>query len=535
MNPSNPNRRRFMKQLGLAASAVASAPAFTHPLRAAWAEDSAVPNPVFTLGVASGDPGEDSVVLWTRLAPDPLNGGGMGFRETQVGWEVATDPAMHKVIRAGSTSALPKNGHAVSVNVDGLPSDSWLYYQFSCLGQKSRIGRTRTFPAPGDTPAQMRFALVSCQNYENGFYAAYRDLSEQSVDFVVHVGDYIYENAATPAVPSIRRHTGGEIVSIEDYRNRYALYRLDPHLQNTHAAFPFILTFDDHEVDNNYAGLVPEDTQTLSEFAQRRANAYQVYAETMPLRPNVHEKKGTINLFRSLRFGDLAEFFVLDTRQERTDQPCGDGFQVLQACPEILDPAATLMGDKQEAWLFRNLRNSRATWNVIAQQVMMMRWDLGVLAGPSLDVFNVDAWDGYQAARDRVTAFLSNNQIQNAVVLTGDIHSSWAADLKPDFTKPDSPIVGAEFVCSSITSTFGDANHALVSATIPSNPHVKFFDGLHRGYVLCTVTGNQWRSDYRAVTRMASPFFTVPSADLPVFTLTSYGLTNGQPGLQKLA
>jgi alkaline phosphatase D len=384
-------------------------------------------------------------------------------------------------------------------------------------------------------PRRLRFALVSCQNFENGFYAAYRDIRTQPLDLVVHVGDYIYERGGTPGVPDERRHTGNEIVSVEDYRNRYALYRLDPDLQDAHAAFPFVVTWDDHEVDNNYAGLIPEDTQTAEEFFERRTNAYQVYTETMPLRPRVQERRGKVALFRSLRFGRLAEFLVLDTRQERTDQPCGDGFQVLQACPAILDPASTLLGNTQETWLYRNLWNSHTVWNVIAQQVMMMRWDLGALAGPGLNLFNVDAWDGYQSERDRLMAFLSARRIENTVVLTGDIHSSWAADLKADFGRPDSPIVGAEFVCSSITSTFGDGNDPLVRATLPSNPHIKFFDGLHRGYVLCTVTPDHWRSDFRAVTRSSSPVFTVPSADLPLFNLASFGLTRGRPGLERLA
>jgi alkaline phosphatase D len=279
-----PTRRRFMKEIGLAGG-LAAAPAFVRSMRAAWMEDVSTTSSLFTLGVASGDPKEDSVVLWTRLAPDPLNGGGMGSKPVNVLWNVATDPAMTNIVRSGSATAHPKNGHALAVNVDGLQSNSWYYYQFLCSGQRSRIGRTKTFPGPDAVPSDLRFALVSCQNFENGFYAAYRDISAQSLDMVVHVGDYIYENGATSAVPAERRHNGGEIASVNDYRNRYALYRLDRHLQDAHAAFPFVLTWDDHEVDNNYAGLIPEDSQTLAEFRQRRTNAYQVYLETMPLRP----------------------------------------------------------------------------------------------------------------------------------------------------------------------------------------------------------------------------------------------------------
>ena len=534
-NHSN-SRREFMKQLA-AAGSLAVAPGFVRPVQAAWGESS-LSSPLFTLGVASGDPTNDAVVLWTRLAPDPLNGGGMGSALAEVTWQVALDPAMHQVIRQGIATAHPDNGHAVSVNVDGLIPDSWYYYQFSHAGEKSRVGRTRTFPAPGLPAPSMRFALVSCQNFEAGYYAAYRDISmQEDLDFVVHVGDYIYEGAADPTVPAARRHNGPELSSIDDYRNRYALYRLDPHLQNAHAAFPFITTWDDHEVDNDYAGLAPEDDQTAQEFLLRRANAYQVYAETMPLRPRVQGEPGSLSVYRSLQFGDLAEFFVLDTRQMRTDQPCGGSLEVLQACPAILDPSATMVGAEQEEWLFQGLLNSRATWKVLTQQVMMMRWDLGVLLGQSagLNVFNVDAWDGYQVARDRVMAFLGDHQIANPVVLTGDIHSSWAAELKPDFTDPSSPVTGTEFVCSSVTSRFGDANVPLVRATLPSNPHIRFFDGRHRGYVKCTVTPESWRADFRAVLRFPSLAFTVPSPLLPLFNLASFQVMAGQPGLTRVA
>lgn len=534
--PSNTGRRRFIGQLG-AAGGLILAPGLVRPSWAEWGHQA--PSSLFTLGVASGDPTSRSVVIWTRLAPDPLNGGGMGSAPVEVTWRVATDPGMHDIVRTGQVTAHPDHGHAVLVNVDGLRGDAWYYYQFTYAGEHSRIGRTRTFPAPGAKPPHLRFALVSCQDYEAGYYAAFRDIATQGVDCIIHVGDYIYEYAANPAVPAARRHTGGETRTVEDYRNRYALYRLDPELQDVHASVPFIVTWDDHEVDNNYAGLIPEDDQSAQAFLQRRANAYRVYRETMPLAPAVAFKapRAKMNLYRSLRFGDLAEFFVLDSRQMRTDQPCGDGLQVLQACPEILNPTATMLGDQQESWLFKNLRSSRATWKVLAQQVMMMRWDLGVLLGPTppLNLFNVDAWDGYQVSRDRVMQFLRDYDIQNTVVLTGDIHSSWAADLRADFTDAASPIVGAEFVCTSITSVFGDGNQPLVQATIPSNPHIRYFDGLHRGYVLCDLTPGQWRADFRAVNRVADPVFTVPSADIPLFTRASFLLTAGAPGLTQTA
>jgi alkaline phosphatase D len=539
LQPVAGGRRKFLTDLG---GVVLAAPALIHSIRPAWAEDAASRNSLFTLGVASGDPRADSVVLWTRLAPDPLEGGGMRDKPLEVRWCVARNPDMSGEVACGEATAHPRNGHAVRVNVDGLHDDTWYYYQFKAAGVRSRIGRTRTFPAKGILPHAMRFALVSCQDYQAGYYAAYRDIAAQPLDFVVHTGDYIYEYAGNPQAPAERRHTGGETASVEDYRNRYALYRLDPDLQAAHAAFPFIVTFDDHEVDNNYAGLIPEDGQTLEEFRRRRANAYRVYRESMPLRPNVKARGEDIDLYRSLRYGDLAEIQVLDTRQYRTDQPCGDGLQpALGPCAdEIGDPAATLLGDDQETWVKRNLRHSRAVWNVLAQQVMMMRWDLGAVAPllglplpPGTSLFNVDAWDGYQAARDRLLRFVQQEDVRNLVVLTGDIHSSWGADLKADFTDASAPVIGAEFVCTSISSVFGDQNHFGVQATLPSNPHIRFFDGLHRGYALCQVNPGQWVTTFRAVQRpaVADPVLTVPARDLPVFSLGALGLTAGQTGL----
>jgi alkaline phosphatase D len=504
-------------------------------MRAEWG-DPPPATTLFTLGVASGDPTSNSVVIWTRLAPDPLNGGGMGTSPVEVLWEVATDPGMQTVVRNGAVTANPASGHAVAVTVDGLYPDSWYYYQFSYAGERSRIGRTRTFPDAGSLPAELRFAVVSCQDFQAGYYAAYGDIARQDLAFVVHVGDYIYEDAADPDVPVERRHTGGETVSVDEYRNRYSLYRLDPQLQEAHAAFPFIVTWDDHEVDNNYAGRFPEDEQTVRAFLQRRANAYQVYREMMPLSPAVVQTNARMNLYRSMRFGSLAEFFVLDGRQMRTDQPCGDGFRSLQSCPEILDPAATMLGAAQEEWLFGGLAESGATWKVLAQQVMMMRWDAGVVFdNREVNIFNVDAWDGYQVARDRLMAFLASHGLQNVVVLTGDIHASWAADLKEDFTNPASLTVGAEFVCSGVTSGYGDALHRATLATIPENPHIRFFDGLYRGYVLCRATPERWQADYRAVERISSPVFTVPTPEAAVFTMATFALNAGQPGLHQEA
>ena len=515
------SRRRFVQGLGLTTGGLMLAGARAPRIWAASFGDGP-----FTTGVASGDPDHHSVVLWTRVAPDPLNGGGIPANVSPVvRWEVATDPQMQQVIQHGTTLARGDEGHSVRVVVEGLPEDRWYWYRFHAFGEASEIGRTRTFPAPGSDARRMRFAVASCQNYEAGFWSAYADIARQDLDFVCHTGDYIYEGAATSNPLAPRTHNGSEIVTAEDYRNRYALYRLDPALREAHRNFPWIVTWDDHEVDNNYAGDIPEvnendPAQTVQQLLARRAAAYQVYYESMPLRPERRPSGPDMTLYRNLVFGDLASINVLDTRQFRSDQACGDG---LSFCPEAADPTRTMTGAMQEAWLFDKLENSRATWNIMAQQVMFMKWDLGALFGIP-GVYNLDAWDGYSGARQRIQNFLAEAEIRNTVVLTGDIHSSWASDLKQNFDDPASPTIGAEFVCSSISSSFGDDNVPLVLATLPSNPHIKYFDGLRRGYSLCEVTGDRWRTDVRAVADVLDP-------DSAVTTQASFVVENGVPGV----
>lgn len=568
------SRRRFIQGLGAAAGLVA-APA----LIAGRTKEPEVGSELFSLGVASGDPSHDSVVLWTRLAPDPLNGGGMPSRPVVVHWALAKDPEMTRVIRRGVQTARPQDGHAVHVVAQGLPSNQWLYYQFRALGASSRVGRTRTFPCPDDKVEHLRFAVANCQNYNQGFYPAYADMLDQDLDFVVHVGDYIYEDGpdAILIAPG-RTHNSGEVFTIEDYRNRYALYRLDHNLQDAHARYPFIVTPDDHEVDNNYAGLIPEASSPTQgdEFVQRRLNAYQVYSETMPLRPRNRQRgrDPELSLYRRLQFGELADLHVLDTRQYRTDQPAGDGFgstdpdslalegileDVLYDADRILDPRATLLGSRQEAWLARNLKHSRAQWNILAQQVMIMPWNLiesgrtQIALDPSIpdaikaqllaavdqvdDLVNVDAWDGYQAARQRLLGMLERIRPNNPVIVTGDIHAAWAASLLADFADPESAdMIAAEFVATSISSTFLaiDPRPAdfLVRTSLADNPHIAYFNALFRGYCLCDVDRDRWETTYRAVGDLADlqnpdPLALVPYEDTPVATDAVFSVNAG--------
>ena len=490
-----------------ARGAVASAPKF-----------SAYP---FSLGVASGDPLPDGVVLWTRLAPKPLEpGGGMAPDPVQVSWQICDDEAMTRVVQRGSATATPDWCHAVHVEVAGLRPDRWYWYQFKAGSEVSPKGRTRTTPAPNTTPARLRFAFASCQHYEAGLFTAYEHMTREDLDLVVHLGDYIYEGAAREN--ALRRHNSPEIFTLDDYRARYALYKSDPALQAAHAMAPWIVTWDDHEVTNNYAGTHPGSKRMpQAEYLLRRAAAYQAYFENMPLRRTALPSGPDMLLYRGLGYGRLANFHVLDTRQYRTAQPQGDGNK--PPSPVLMDPKGTAMGDKQRAWLFNGLERSPANWNVLAQQIMVARVDK--TRGPEI-IYSMDQWPGYEFERRRLLRHFHDKKIKNPVVLTGDIHSNWANELIADFDQLDSQSTGVEFVGTSISSG-GDGKHepAANAWREAENPFVKFFNA-ERGYVRCDITPQAWRTDYRTV-----PYVSRPGA--PVETRASFVVESGRPKLQR--
>ncbi|MFJ8259809.1 alkaline phosphatase D family protein [Peribacillus asahii] len=480
----------------------------------------------FTLGVASGDPLSNSVVLWTRLAPDPLNGGGMSSHIVPVQWELATDENFRNIIQRGTEHASPNLAHSVHLEVSGLKANTVYYYRFKSGNELSPVGRTKTLPAPGASVASMTFAFASCQQFEHGYYTAYKHMAKEDLDLVFHLGDYIYEygtNEYLSPTGNVRAHHGDEIITIEDYRNRYAQYRSDEHLRAAHASFPWIVTWDDHEVENNYANVIPEKDQSVEEFIKRRAAAYQAYYEHMPLRKSSLPHDGGMQLYRDFSYGDLANFYVLDTRQYRDDQANGDGSKAHTA--ESLDPNRTLLGPEQEKWLLDNLGNSKSQWNVLAQQIFFAERKSGSSTAPK---FSMDSWDGYPAARQHITNFVAGRDINNIIVLTGDVHASWASNLTTDYNNPEAPIFGAEFVGTSITSG-GDGSdvRADTAKTLSDNPHIKFFNN-YRGYVRCQVTPEQWRADYRVV-----PFVTKPGADIS--TRASFVFQKNQQGLKEVA
>jgi alkaline phosphatase D len=473
----------------------------------------------FALGVASGDPAATGFVAWTRLAPTPLEpGGGMPAEKVAVRWEIGRDEAMNDIVRSGEAIATPQLGHSVHVEVDGLEPDRWYWYRFRAGDATSPVGRARTTPRPSAEPEALRFAFASCQHYEAGHFTAYEHMLKDDLDLVVHLGDYIYENAGRDNL--VRKHIGSEIESLDDYRIRLAQYRLDPHLRAMHAQCPWLVTWDDHEVDNNYARDISEKKNiTPADFLERRANAYQAYYEMMPLRRRSLPKGPHMELYRSIAFGRLAGFQVLDTRQYRSDQPNGDRRSPLNEA--ALDRRNSLLGDRQRNWLEARLLQSPATWNVLAQQVMMAM--VGYSADGSEPAYSMDQWPGCADERMRLVRFLQERRVLNPVVLTGDIHSSWVNDLRVDDRKPEMPVVATEFVGTSITSGGnGRAEVPGLEKRMADNPCIKFFNA-QRGYVRCTVTPDTWRSDYQVVEDVTQP-------GAPIVTRASFVVEAGTAG-----
>jgi alkaline phosphatase D len=473
----------------------------------------------FTLGVASGDPAHDGVVLWTRLAPDPLNGGGMGPDPVSVQWEIADDQRMTKIVQRGSAIADPALAHSVHVEVSGLRPDRWYWYRFMAGNASTEPARTRTVPAERATVDRLRFAFASCQYWESGYYTAYHHMAQEDIDLVFHLGDYIYEGPAREGV--VRPHIGVTLMTLDQYRGRYAQYKMDPHLQAAHAACPWIVTWDDHDVADNYASLTSRRNDPIEQFRLRRAAAYQAYYEHQPLRRASLPHAADAQMYRSFAYGSLASFFVLDTRQYRSPQACGNG--VKPVCDGIFDPNMTMMGSTQEKWLLEGFSGSRKPWNVIPQQVMMAPVDLE--PGPGVTL-STDQWSGYDVARTRLLKFFETQQARNPIVLSGDIHNNWVNDLKADFRNPHSATVATEFVGTSITS--GGDGSDLPDSMVPvlaENPFVRFHND-QRGYVRCDVTLENFRADYRVV-----PFVTREGATIG--TRASFVVEAGRPGAQR--
>ena len=443
----------------------------------------------FTLGVASGDPTDQSVILWTRLAIDSLNGGGMPAKDIEVLWEVSSTDAFDDIVSSGLATAEERLGHAVHIDVPLSTGESIVFYRFRIGDYVSPIGKTR-LSSPSGSTTPIKVAAVSCQNYTDGFYNAYADLVEQSPDLVTFLGDYIYESGVgTLDATTVRLHNSDEIKDLVAYRNRYALYRSDPLLQAAHAVCPWVITWDDHEVENNYANLTPQDSADAEGHAARRAAAYQAWWEHMPVRlsPPTDE---SLTIYRQFSWGDLLNLLVVDGRQYRDDQACGDAVLSTQpACDEALDPARTMLGAEQEKWFSENINDTTKVWNVMANQTVMTDIRLGAA------VLNYDQWDGYAPDRNRILSDVVDQGVENFVVLTGDIHLAGVGQLTID-SNPTTAM-GAEFVSTSISSSGNvstDTEGLLIAL-----PNIIDAETSHRGYTLHTLTANDWTAEYRIV------------------------------------
>lgn len=478
----------------------------------------------FTLGVASGYPTTESVVLWTRLAPEPLApAGGMDPVAVPVVWELALDEHFRRGLRSGVAYAEPALGHSVHVEPPALQPGTAYWYRFRVGDVSSPVGRTWTSTPAGQARERIRLAVACCQQYEQGHFGAYRHVVADDTDLVVHLGDYIYEKSWGDH--RIRNHPDGECYSLEDYRRRHSLYRSEPALQAAHAACPWLLVTDDHEVDNDYTGEISEEDDVPALFLKRRAAAYQAYYENLPLPRRALPMGPDMRLFAQASFGDLASLFMLDERQYRSTHACpplgtnGSGRVYVDQCPELLDQRRTMLGRQQEVWLDGRLAASRTRWNLLAQGVVMSWSDEGTA---DRERHWTDSWSGYPAARDRLMQSLQRPGLRNPVVLGGDIHASLAADLRLRAGDFSSSIIASELVTSSISSQ-GPAESVL-DAFRANTADVRHVDGKHRGYLRLDLGAKALKADVVAIDSVLVP-------DSAARVLRSFTIEDGRKGL----
>ena len=480
----NPTRRAWLRTAG-----VLALPAFVPQARAAS-------TPRFTLGVASGWPSPQGVVLWTRLMGEDLPA------TVAVRWMLAEDEAFQRIVARGTEQTRVDDAHSVHAEPRDLSPGRGYWYRFEALGQRSPVGRTRTAPAP-DAVEPLRLVSASCQRYDHGHYAAWRDAAAQSPDLVLFLGDYIYEYKATASV--VREHTGGVLGTLAEYRDRYALYKSDPHLQAAHAAAPWLLIWDDHEVENDYAGM--QGSSPPSDFAIRRAAAYRAYWEHLPLPKAMRPHGADMRLYTRLDWGALARLQLLDMRQYRDPQACPRpgrrraGTVRVRECPELLNEHRSVLGADQEAWLAQGWDHDRP-WNLLVQQTLMARMSWG---DPARDPsYWTDGWDGYPAARRRLLRQAVQRKAKGLVVLGGDVHTHYVAELMADFDKPHSPVIASEF-CSTSISSRSSIDPADIDKAMKFNPHLLCGQSERRGYQWLELDRHRLRVTLKAVDDAKDP------------------------------
>ncbi len=495
----------------------------------------AVGSRLFRHGVASGDPMPTRVVIWTRVTPtaDATPGSGKG-PSVEVRWEVAHDARFTRVVRRGTAVTGPGRDHTVKLDVTGLRPATWYFYRFTAPGGlgggHSRVGRTRTAPAERATPSRLRLGVVSCANWQAGYFAAYRGLARRDdLDAVLHLGDYLYEYGAGEYGEGsdntdVRRHDPThEIVSLSDYRRRHAQYKTDADLQDLHARYPFVVTWDDHEVTNDqWARGAENHNAGEGDYLRRRARAHRAYDEWMPARMSSTAALGDgARLYRRLRWGQLAEISMLDLRSYRSQQVDTTTPSPAPAPEEeVSDPDRTIMGQRQLRWLKESLTRKRALWKLIGNPVMIAPVTFAQvprdLITPINDVtgllpddgfpYNVDQWDGYTADRREILDYIADHHVENALFVTGDIHSGWACELPFDVaTYPVSASAGVEFVCSSVTSNNLDditgspprtSSLAVEDVIKENNRHVKYLNFDDHGFSVLDLTARRAQMDW---------------------------------------
>lgn len=506
------NRRGFLISTLLGLS--------SRPLMAKIAPDFRFSTSPFTLGIASGDVTDCSAVLWTRLAPEPLEGdGGMEPCSIPVQWELALDPEMSRIVRRGETLATPTFAHSVHVELEGLEPGCEYWYRFSVSSHSSRTGRTKTLPDRNSHPESLRFITASCQNWTHGYFVAYEHMIQDKPDFIIHLGDYFYDTSF--GVSDFRHHeTEKAPVTVDEFRSRHARYKTDKHLQDAHAQIPFFTTIDNHDAIED---MDPE------KFAQRAA-AYQAWYEHMPVRGYEAAGDNHFDLQRTISLGDLIQISLLDGRQFRDSREiCSNDYpdygfgNYRERCAAVFDENRSMLGKKQEQWLTENLVQNSSTWNVIASP------------GPFLpfryhhdgkELSYIGAWDIYPANRDRVAKAIEAAEVGHPLILSADVHSFWAVD--GSLTKDAServPVV--EFVASSISANWPEQLAKPVTENLPHNPQVQFYDPDKRGYLLHEVNDKEWKTTARAMQD-------VRDEQSPALNLASFLVRKGEPGVTRL-
>ena len=462
----------------------------------------------------------------------------LALGDVSVTWEVADDEHFKLNRRTGQVMALAALAHSVHLELEGLQSDRWYFYRFQFGNAQSAIGRTRTLPHPEAMVQKLRVAYASCQRWEHGYFSAYEHMAQENLDMVLFLGDYIYEYAA--AANPVRLPTGGWVTSLSDYRNRYALHKSEKSLQAMHAQCPWLVTWDDHEVSNDYAGLVRGFSGNITiDFEAQRAQAYQAFYEHMPLRASALTRSleglargAEMRIYGQVAYGKLANIYLLDDRQYRDRQVCnkglgfGSGWVDPAQCEEWFNPQRTLLGSSQEQWLhqsFANARSDQRVWNVLAQQTLFGRRDYRQGAGQYL--WN-DGWDGYAAARLRMTQSMQNNALKNPVLIGGDVHENWVGHLMADANKDDSAKLGVEFCGAGITAR--SAGNAKLAERLAENPHFIFADSERKGYGVVEFTPKQIQTELRVVDDVRQP-------QTKIETLAKFEVEAGVPQVHRKA